>query len=359
MDVDLFVFSLNDVTVSFLDRLETPTVAVGQTVSLSENIVVDICDGQRYSWSVDVKASPSSGVTCQAINGDSLSVTPVPPPVSTEQGTIDPALGIGADSLTVDCEEQAWVYCPDAETSCITEQMFNNRMPADSADGGWSILYDESGGTMYCEIWIGVSNCDKGTQIGSFEFDGEIAYYDLAGSGYGATFFSMYAGECVGNDNGYSQTYEYCKQEEIAMNAGEPESFPLIASTSSANEVVTEFFFDGASPINTAAWPADYKPFENPKYFEAFCCVVPLDSAEEQGTSPEEQGTTEQEQVEPINWEPFDEQQTYGEEGEQEFEEQGTTEQVGESTTDSVGEDALEWDPAAVEFSFPANYNGQ
>ena len=55
MDVTVLDFTLNDVTASFLDLLPNPSVPVGETISVEEKIVVDICGGQEYCASILVE----------------------------------------------------------------------------------------------------------------------------------------------------------------------------------------------------------------------------------------------------------------------------------------------------------------
>jgi len=181
-------------------------------------------------------------------------------------------------------------------------------------------LYDKSDTLLVCEIWIGATDCDfnTGIQVGSFEFDGESATFTFAeNSGYAATFFSMYAGKCEGNDNGESLETPggpgICDQAEVARYAATPQNFPLVSTTDGVE--LMEYTFNGDSPINTAVWPYNYealpvKTDDCPIYIEAFCCIVPT---------------------------------------EYDFDEEGA------SDTDPM--DPIEWDPV-VEFSFPANYDG-
>ena len=95
MDITTMDFTLNDVTVSFLDLLnDNVTVPVSQTKSVEEMIVMDVCDGQSFIATIEVEAEPlSDGDQCQAEDEFQFAVTPVssPAPVPVTPPTSPPS----------------------------------------------------------------------------------------------------------------------------------------------------------------------------------------------------------------------------------------------------------------------------
>lgn len=80
MDVTVVDFTLNDITASFLDLLENPTIPVDATVAIAQKIVVDICQGEEYCASVHVEADPPNGEMCQADDEFKFAVVPLSTP---------------------------------------------------------------------------------------------------------------------------------------------------------------------------------------------------------------------------------------------------------------------------------------
>ena len=112
MDITTMDFTLNDVTVSFLDLLnDNVTVPVSQTKSVEEMIVMDVCDGQSFIATIEVEAEPlSDGDQCQAEDTFQFAVTAVPSPVPVPVSPpISPPSSPGATepcsiALSADCK---------------------------------------------------------------------------------------------------------------------------------------------------------------------------------------------------------------------------------------------------------------
>jgi hypothetical protein len=96
---------------------------------------------------------------------------------------------------------------------------------------------------VWCEIWTGAQDCNrqKGTKVGTFEFNENFATYKLY-SGYESNEFNFYAGQCVGNDGGEFVTNgRWCLSDNVAANARTPETYPL--GTHGAFAPVSEFVY--------------------------------------------------------------------------------------------------------------------
>jgi len=128
---------------------------------------------------------------------------------------------------------------------------------------GWSIVYDseDDGVVEDCKIIVNGADCTiKENQVGtatilSDSLTIEFSDHKYKSGDYDFTY-NMYAGECIGSDNGNLLTTGICCAEDVAQYARVPENYPLTSGTISSNSFT---FSDTIKP--RSQWGSDYKVF--------------------------------------------------------------------------------------------------
>jgi hypothetical protein len=178
--------------------------------------------------------------------------------------------------------EMAYVYCPGRST-CLSDPSFNNGTTAVADDSlpscGWSIAYNPQtdGYVKDCAVYTGIQNdCDisKGTKVGEAYINENFAHICLDDTRYQANIFYMYAGQCIGNDNGNQVSQGSCDPAKVSQYARSEDTYPLV---NVGGPMTASYTFTGNNTINADVWGSNYRvfPITGTMYMTATTCVAP------------------------------------------------------------------------------------
>ena len=173
MDITVIDWTYNGITTSLLPYLNTTVLAPGETVTLQDVRVIDVCLEGSYSVAIDIQAEPPNGEMCQAANADHLTIIP--------DCIVDLAMSCTVDRDGSECASLTGVnqqQCVCEATSCVNQMVF--RYTGANCDES-VICSDFSGGPSGVSVAEMTVTDEDGTEL----FSGEVSNGDAVVLGNG------------------------------------------------------------------------------------------------------------------------------------------------------------------------------